>query len=131
MKKKIVDIFIVICLLLSALNPLTALAASYMPAFFHHQENTPETVIKVGQTAYLFHSGTEDVRRTINVNDILVVYRISPLCAVKTAGIIKVISPIGDTYFKGEVVEGEIRPNDIAKKGTVSCLVISVGTCNH
>jgi len=130
MKKKIAGILIVILLLLVAVNPLTALAASYLPAFFYHQNDIAETVIKVGQPAYLFHSGTEDVKRTIHVNDILIVYRISPLCEVKKVGTIKVISNIADTYFKGEVAEGEIRPNDIAKKGNASCLVISVGLCS-
>jgi hypothetical protein len=130
MKKKIAGIVIVILLLLVAVNPLTAVAASYMPAFFYHQNENVETVIKVGQTTYLFHSGTEDVKKTVHVNDILVVYRISQQCEVKTVGTIKVISNIADTYFKGEVVEGEIRPNDIAKKGNASCLVISVGLCN-
>ena len=130
MKKKIAGILIVILFLLVAVNPLSAVAASYLPAFFYHQNDITETVIKVGQIAYLFHSGTEDVKRTIQTNDILVVYRISPLCEVKKVGTIKVISNIADTYFKGEVAEGEIRPNDIAKKGNASCLVISVGLCS-
>jgi hypothetical protein len=130
MKRKIVGILIVVLLLLVAGNPFTAVAASYLPAFFYHQNDIAETVIKVGQPAYLFHSGTEDVKKTIHVNDILIVYRISPLCEVKKVGTIKVISYIADTYFKSEVVEGEIRPNDIAKKGNVSCLVISVVLCS-
>jgi len=130
MKRKIVGILIMIPLILAAVDPLTAVAASYLPAFFYHQNEIIETVIKVGQTAYLFHSGTEDVKRTIHVNDILIVYRISPLCEVKKVGTIKVISNIADTYFKSEVVEGEIMPNDIAKKGNVSCLVISVVLCS-
>jgi hypothetical protein len=130
MKKKITGILIVILLLLAVVNPLTAVAASYLPEFIYHQNEITETVMKVGQTAYLFHSGTEDVKRTIHVNDILIVYRISPLCEVKKVGTIKVISNIADTYFKSEVVEGEIRPNDIAKKGNVSCLVISAGLCS-
>jgi hypothetical protein len=130
MKRKITGILIVIPLLLPAVNPLTAVAASYLPEFIYHQNDITETVMKVGQTAYLFHSGTEDVKRTIHVNDILIVYRISPLCEVKKVGTIKVISNIADTYFKSEVVEGEIRPNDIAKKGNASCLVISVGLCS-
>jgi hypothetical protein len=130
MKRKIGGILIAILILLVAVNPLTAAAASYLPAYFYHQNEITETVIKVGQTAYLFHSGTEDVKRTIHVNDMLIVYRISPLCEVKKVGIIKVISNIADTYFKSEVAEGEIRPNDIAKKGNVSCLVISVGLCS-
>jgi hypothetical protein len=45
-------------------------------------------------------------------------------------GIIKVLSYIGETYIKSEVLAGEIRPDDIAKKGNVSCLVISAGMCN-
>lgn len=130
MKRKIVGILIVIPVLLAALNPLTAVAASYLPAFFYHQNEITETVMKAGHTVYLFHSGTEDVKKTIHVNDVLIVYRISPTCEVKKAGTIKVISGIADTYFKGEVVEGEIRPNDIAKKGNASCLVISVGLCS-
>ena len=130
MKRKIAGILIVILLLLAAVNPLTAVAASYLPAFFYHQNEITETVMKVCQTVYLFHSGTEDVQKTIHVNDTLIVYRISPLCEVKKVGTIKVISNIADTYFKGEVAEGEIRPNDIAKKGNASCLVISVGLCS-
>jgi hypothetical protein len=130
MKRKITGIFILILLLFAAVNPLTVIAASYLPASLYHKEHIAETVIKAGQIVYLFHSGTEDVRRTIQTSDILVVYRISPLCDVKTVGTIKVISHVADTYFKGEVVEGEIRPNDIAKKGNVSCLVISAGICN-
>jgi len=130
MKRKIIGAFIVILLLSAALNPLTAVATSYLPASLYHQSDASETVIKTGQTAYLFHSGTEEVKRAIHVNDILPVYRISPLCEVRTVGKIKVISPIGDTYLKGEVVEGEIRANDIAKMGNASCLVISVGLCN-
>ena len=130
MKRKIVRILIVSQLLLATVNPLSAVAASYLPTLFYHQNDIAETVMKAGQIAYFFHSGTEDVKRTIHVNDILIVYRISPLCEVKTVGKIKVISNIGDTYFKSEVVEGEIRPNDIAKKGNASCLVISVGLCS-
>jgi hypothetical protein len=130
MNKKISGILIVSFLFIAAMYPLTAVAANYMPAFFYHEGNINETGIKVGQIAYLFHSGTEDVNRTIHLNDMLVVYRITPLCEEKTVGKIKVISHISDTYFKGEVVEGEIRPHDIAKKGNVSCLVISIDLCN-
>jgi hypothetical protein len=131
MKKKIARIFFLILFLSTAVTPLNAVATSYPPAFLYHQDHIAETGMKAGQTVYLFHSGTEDIRRTIQGNNILVVYRINPSCEVKEVGKIKVISPITDTYFKGEVVEGEIRPNDIAKKGDVSCLVIAAGLCNH
>jgi hypothetical protein len=33
--------------------------------------------------------------------------------------------------LNGKVVEGEIKPGDIAKQGSAACLVISAGMCNH
>ena len=80
---------------------------------------------------YLFHSGTEDVKKTIHVNDTLAVYRITQSCEVVPIGLVKVISFVGETYIKGEVFAGEIKPDDIAKKENVSCLVISAGVCEH
>jgi len=129
MKKKIAIVFIVILLFTSVSAPLTVFAVSYPPPLYHRQDRG-ETVMKVGQIVYLFHSGTDDVKKTIHTNDILTVYRINPSCEVNPIGIIKVLSYIGETYIKAEVLEGEIRPDDIAKKGNVSCLVISAGMCN-
>jgi len=129
MKKKIAIVFIVILLFTSVSAPLSVFAVSYPPPLYHRQDRG-ETVMKVGQIVYLFHSGTDDVRKTIHANDILTVYRINPSCEVKPVGIIKVLSYIGETYIKAEVLEGEIRPDDIAKKGNVSCLLISAGMCN-
>ena len=116
-------------LLLAVSAPLTVFATSYTPLF--HRQDRGETVMKAGQILHLFHSGTADVRKTINTNDVLTVYRIMPSCEVKEVGKIRVIAYVGETYLKGEVVEGEIRPDDIAKKGKVSCLVISAGLCNQ
>jgi hypothetical protein len=129
MKKKIAIVFIVILLFTSVSAPLTVFAVSYPPPLYHRQDRG-ETVMKVGQIVYLFHSGTDDVKKTIHANNILTVYRINPSCEVNPVGIIKVLSYIGETYMKAEVLEGEIRPDDIAKKGNVSCLVISAGMCN-
>jgi hypothetical protein len=129
MKKKIAIVFIVILLFTSVSAPLTVFAVSYPPPLYHRQDRG-ETVMKVGQIVYLFHSGTDDVKKTIHANNILTVYRINPSCEVNPVGIIKVLSYIGETYIKAEVLEGEIRPDDIAKKGNVSCLVISAGMCN-
>jgi hypothetical protein len=129
MKKKIAIVLSVILLLISVSAPLSVFAVSYPPPLYHRQDRG-ETVMKVGQTVYLFHSGTDVVKKTIHANDILTVYRINPSCEVNPVGIIKVLSYIGETYIKAEVLEGEIRPDDIAKKGNVSCLVISAGMCN-
>ncbi len=123
--------FILCCaLLFLGLNiPLTVFAASYVPAPLYHQHEKQETTMGIGETVYLFHSGTDDVKKTIHVADILTVHRINPSCQVTTVGRIKVLSYIGETYLKGIVIEGEIRPKDIAKKGDVSCLIILAGEC--
>jgi hypothetical protein len=129
MKKKISIVFIVILLFTSVSAPLFVSAVSYPPPIYHRKDKG-ETVMKAGQIVYLFHSGKDVVKKTIHADNILTVYRISPSCEISPVGIIKVLSYIGETYIKAEVLEGEIRPDDIAKKGNVSCLVILAGICN-
>lgn len=116
-------------LALSIAMPLAAFAVSY-PAQLYHREDRPDRFVK-GDVVYLFHSGTEDVKKTIHINDTLAVSRITASCEVVPIGLIKVISFVGETYIKGEVFAGEIRPDDIAKKDKVSCLVISAGICKE
>jgi len=130
MKRKFTRIFIVLLFLIAVGTPLAVFAVSYPPASLYHHEYTAETVMKTGEIVHMFHSGTDDVKHAIHPNDIMTVYRINPSCKVKMVGKIKVISYVGDTYLKGEIIEGEIKPDDIAKKGNVSCLIILAGMCN-
>jgi hypothetical protein len=128
--KRIITVFIMAILFLFAVSvPLTTFAVSY-PAQLYHREARHDKFVK-GDTVYLFHSGTDDVKKTIHVNDTLAVFRITPSCEVVPIGIVKVISFVGETHIKGEVFAGEIRPDDIAKKENVSCLVISAGVCKE
>ena len=128
--KRIITVFIMAILLLFSVSiPLTAFAVSY-PAQLYHREERHDKFVK-GDTVYLFHSGTDDVKNTIHVNDTLAVYRITPSCEVVPIGLIKVISFVGETYIKGEVSAGEIKPDDIARKDKVSCIVISAGVCRE
>jgi hypothetical protein len=84
--------------------------------------------IKVnGEMVCLFQSGTEDVKKTITIGDVLVAYRESTKHELKKVGKIKVLSYVGEDYLKGEVVEGEVMAGDIAKKGDVASLVIFSG----
>ena len=124
MKRKIILTFTAIMLLSS----LTVFAVSYPPQLYHRAERQDK--FKKGDIVYMFHSGTNDIKETIHAGDSLTVYRISPSCEMTPIGIIKVISYIGETHLKGEVFAGEIKPDDIAKKDKVSCLVISAGVCN-
>ncbi|WP_202594000.1 hypothetical protein [Geobacter anodireducens] len=38
-------------------------------------------------------------------------------------GQIRVLSYVGEHYIEAEVVKGEVKPGDIAKKDTVACLI--------
>jgi len=127
MKRRIVVIITALLLLFAVSAPPTVFAVSY-PVQLYHQEVRHDKFVK-GDTVYLFHSGTDEIKKTIHVNDTLAVYRTSPSCEVTPIGIIRVISFVGETYIKGEVFAGEIKPDDIAKKENVSCLVISAEVC--
>ena len=118
----------VILLLSAAVAPPSAYGLSYPPAMLYHRAERNNNAVK-GDVVYLFHSGTNDVRTTVHIGDTLAVYRVTPICEVIPVGIVTVVSFEGETYLKGEVLEGEIRPDDIAKKERVSCLVISAGVC--
>ncbi|MDR3580228.1 MAG: hypothetical protein P4L44_09730 [Oryzomonas sp.] len=115
-----------------------------MPAVVHavtysFPENEPaylkdEAVINVGTKLYLFHSGSEDVRKAINANDILVVYReypsgISP--EARETGKVKILSTSGGYYYEAEVIEGSVQPGYLARKGTVACFITSFRKIVH
>jgi hypothetical protein len=127
-KRNISGLVKVVFLLLVVCAPLSAFAVSY-PVQLYHREARHDKFVK-GDTVYLFHSGTDNVKKTIHVNDTLAVYRVSPTCEAAPVGIVKVVSFVGETYIKGEVFAGELKPDDIAKKGNISCLIISAEMCN-
>ena len=93
-----------------------------------------EAAMTVGTKIYLFHSGTDDVKNAIKVNDVLTVYREYPpdfSLESMEAGKVRILFPLGDYYYKGEVVEGAVQPGYLAKKGTVACFIISCTKNNH
>jgi hypothetical protein len=123
------NVMAMLILLLSAVAaPPSVYGLSYPPAMLYHRAERNENAVR-GDVVYLFHSGTSDVRSTVHIGDTLAVYRVTPRCEVIPVGVIRVVSFEGETYLKGEVLEGEIRPDDVAKKERVSCLVISAGMC--
>ena len=85
-----------------------------------------EAVMTVGTKIYLFHSGTDEIRKTIHINDVLNVYREYPpdfSPGSTEAGKVRILFPLGDYYFEGEVVEGAMQPGYLAKKGMVACFI--------
>jgi hypothetical protein len=85
-----------------------------------------EVVMKVGKKLHLFHSGTADVKKEVCLNDVIPVYRETMAgghSKTLEVGKVKVLSYSGEHYFEVEVVSGEIKVGDIAKKDTAYCLV--------
>lgn len=86
-----------------------------------------EVVMKVGKKVHLFHSGTADVKKEICVKDVIPVYRETMgggHTTVKEVGKVRVTGYAGEHYFEGEVVSGEVKVGDIAKKESgASCLI--------
>jgi len=104
------------------LLPVFAGAVSY-PVSEEHRLISEKSYVTIGETVYLFHSGTPDVQRLIKPNDILVVHG-SRHGQTKEVGKLLVVSYLGRTYLKAEVTDGKIRHDDIAQKDGVSCLII-------
>ena len=120
----------VVVLLAAALAaPVTAFAVSYSPLY--HLQDGDETAAAVGQTIYLFFSGSEEEHRSLHESDTLPVSRIDRSCEATVVGRIRVLGLLGETYLKAEVIEGRIRVGDIAKKDTFSCLVIPAEPCQR
>ena len=83
-----------------------------------------EVVMKMGGKVHLFHSGNVEAQKEIAINDVLSVYRISGKNSLeKEIGTVKVLSFIGEHYFEAEILKGEIKIGDIAKKGDASLLI--------
>jgi hypothetical protein len=83
-----------------------------------------EVVMKVGNKVHLFHSGTADVKKEVDLNDTIPVYRqVGKHPQLKEVGQVKVLSYIDDHHFEAEIVKGEIKVGDIAKKESAGMLV--------
>lgn len=116
--KGIARIIALIALSVMAAAPLTAQAAE--------KKIKSEVVMKAGKKLHLFHSGTADVKKEVCLNDVIPVYRETMgggHTTVKEVGKVKVLAYAGEHYFEAEVVSGEIKVGDVAKKETASCLV--------
>lgn len=112
--------FLKIAALLLVLYPAAAFALERQPQI------RSEIIMKAGDTLRLFHSGTADVRKEICLKDVLPVYRelmTGGHTTVKEVGKVKVVDYVGDHYFEAQVLEGEVKVGDIAKKGTASCMI--------
>ena len=123
--ERYISVTALLLLLVIAGVPRGARAVSYPLIEEQREEKATKGLREKGEMVCLFQSGTADVKKSISVGDLLTVYRERGKHELKEIGKIKVLSYIGEDYLKGEVIEGEARTGDIAKKGDVASLVIS------
>lgn len=101
-----------------------ASAVSYPVMEDQREEKAAKGIREKGETVCLFQSGTEDVRKTIIVGDVLIVSRQEGNSEQKKVGKIRILSYSGEDYIKAEVLEGRLQAGDVAKKGSAAGLVI-------
>ena len=98
-----------------------------MPLAVHAGEKKAksEVVMKMGNKLHLFHSGNVDAQKEIAIGDVISVFRVYGKTASqqKEVGQVKVLSFIGEHYFEAEIIKGEIKVGDLAKKDATSLLV--------
>jgi cell division protein FtsL len=92
-----------------------------------------EIVMKMGNKVHLFHSSNVEAQKEIAIGDVLSVYRQyekprmqkndAPSRAEKEVGAVKVLSFTGEHYFEAEIIKGEVKIGDVAKKDAISLLV--------
>jgi hypothetical protein len=98
MKKiiRLVAVFLTVC----AGLPQLVNAVSWSPLQEEREEKAAKGIMVKGTIVCLFQSGTADVKKMINVNDVLPVYRESKSRELKEVGKIKVLSYVGEDYLK-------------------------------
>jgi hypothetical protein len=124
-------IFIPFFIISATAVPLSVSAVSYSVVQETKEERIAQGIKVKGEACCLFESGTEDVKNAIKVSDILIVIRKGPGSEEREVGKVKILSYAGNGYYlKAEVVEGEVRTGDIAKKGDAASLIISGDRCD-
>jgi hypothetical protein len=80
----------------------------------------------IGDKVRLFHSGSANIKEVFCVGDVVPVYKeVSAYGVVKRIEVakIKVLSYEGSQSIIAEVVEGTVKPGNIAEKEATACMV--------
>jgi len=114
--KRLVRMIPLLTLLLFVAAPLVVHAAG--------KKAKNEIVMKMGSKVHLVQSSKVSVQKDIAIGDVLTVFRTSgKLPQPREVGQVKVLGFIDDHYFEAEIVKGDIKVGDIAKKENTSLLV--------
>ncbi len=118
---------LVVALIVCTVMPWFAHAVAWSPEAAEREEKAAKGIKTAGDIVCLFQSGTSEVRKIINVGDVLPVYRENRDHQARPVGKVKILDYVGEDYMKAEVVEGELMTGDVAKKEDVASLILSSG----
>ena len=103
---------------------LSAIIAVPIVAQAAEKKAKSEVVMKAGNKVHLFHSATTDVKKEVDLNDVIPVYRqAGKHPQLKEVGQVRVTSFIDEHHFEAEIIKGEVKVGDIAKKENTGLLV--------
>lgn len=111
---------VLLALVVSGINRIGATSFDPLP-----RDPEPATQeIASGASLFLFHSGTDEIRRSLKIGDVLDVFRIGPDGRIRTVGAVRATAFAGEFCLRAEVVSGKILPHDVAEKNRFFLLVI-------
>lgn len=80
-----------------------------------------------GETVRLFHGGTKEAKEVFCLNETVPVFRQEyeryGQGGYKEVGKVKITKFRGEHYFDAEVIEGELKDGDVARKKDAACLI--------
>ena len=90
-------------------------------------ENKAEVVIKIGDVVQLFYGGSKEASAVFCPGETVKVYRQEPRKRLRyiEQGKVEITRVIDENYVEGKVVEGNVKPGYVARKGNIGCLVTS------
>ncbi len=89
-------------------------------------ELTNGSVLNIGDKAVFDFKGSGDLKKAVCLGETIPVYRevfVYQTMSRTEVGKVKVLSYAGDKKFNAQVVEGQLRDGDIARKDSATCLL--------
>ncbi len=117
---KIIILLVVTCLAFTVMTGCTT------PAVKSEVTMPAGVTSTIGDKVRLFHSGNEDIQKIFCVGDVIPVYKeVFAYGVIKRieVGKIKVFSYDGSQSIIAEVVEGTVKPGNIAEKEATACMI--------
>lgn len=112
MRTTVIVVFVALFTLAAA--PMTCLAAG-------QRGKSGEIVMKIGGKVHLFHSSKD---KAIGAGEEISVFRMmGKNLQPKEVGKVRIVAPLGEHYYEAEIVAGEVKVGDIAKKDGAGYLI--------